>query len=239
MLGASCRVNFDAGADGRDGECAQIAGQLAYYPMDTTDVVDLTVLDRSGNDHTGTMQGSPPAVVAAGRVGEALDYSATSVTYVNVNTLSFDPTPGAAITVTLWFYRAGLPTPVNDVLVYVPVAPKLDLWLASAGELCINTGGGECWGNSTMPFIDRWIHAAVVFKNGISTLGSLYVDGVPAPLTCTQAACDRVRTIMPPVHLGGSDSYPWHGKLDEVRIYDRELSAAEIAQLYTGSTCAP
>lgn len=52
--------------------------------MDATDVVGTTVLDHSGNSMHGEIIGSPAPVISAGRIGEALDFTAVNRAYVDV-----------------------------------------------------------------------------------------------------------------------------------------------------------
>jgi len=40
-----------------------------------------------------------------------------------------------------------------------------------------------------------------------------------------------------PVELGGESDFPFHGMLDEVRIYNRALIASEVSTLYGGMAC--
>ena len=70
----------------------------------------------------------------------------------------------------------------------------------------------------------EWHHAAVVIQSGVAA--HAYFDGVQVG---TGAADDTVRTCTG-VILGSSnygEFYP--GALDNVRFYDRALSAAEVA----------
>jgi len=77
--------------------------------------------------------------------------------------------------------------------------------------------------------IGRWSHAAVVL-DGAANLLSFYVDGTLA---------DQIESP-PPIREGTSDLYmgKWlgparlfSGSIDDVAIYDRALSAAEVAEL--------
>jgi hypothetical protein len=60
----------------------------------------------------------------------------------------------------------------------------------------------------------------------------LYIDGKPAEVEITHdTLTDTIRTSKP-LRIGRrSPSAPFRGMIDEVRIYDRELTAAEIEQL--------
>jgi hypothetical protein len=89
---------------------------------------------------------------------------------------------------------------------------------------------------SATPLVtDRWYFLAGVYDASART-GSVYVDGVldngaqatntPVPATLpAQDACVQLAT-------GLNQMKNLTGALDEVRVYDRALSGAEIAKLY-------
>ncbi|MHB8971663.1 MAG: LamG-like jellyroll fold domain-containing protein [Pirellulaceae bacterium] len=71
--------------------------------------------------------------------------------------------------------------------------------------------------------LSGWNHIAVVYRNKQPTL---YLNGV-----YEKAGCKSTKTVHPLFDLGGSD-YGWYdGTLDEVRVYDRALTDAEIQVL--------
>lgn len=231
------------GASGDDAlDCSAITeGLLGYWPLDLADVSGSAIADRSGNGHDGTVVGSTQPTVIAGRVGEALDFAPTNRTYIDLPTVPLDSSPGASTTVVMWFWHDD--PDVNDVLVYLPeaMATRYDLWLNATRidevSLCVNTGENDCWGISDPGLLGRWVHVAAVFANGVSSFSTLYVDGVDAGATCRFNTCDVSRSAMGPLRLGGDDDrYPWKGKLDDVRVYDRALSADEVWRLYA---CTP
>jgi len=80
---------------------------------------------------------------------------------------------------------------------------------------------------------EQWYHVAVSFTNG--GLVEFYIDGIPAgsseQLTNFGILNDE------PVRIGGrKDGYSFfNGILDDVRLYDRALSAVQIEKLYNGN----
>lgn len=235
----ACRADFDVHVDaGTAGDtsdaCPPIAGLLAYFPMEQGDIVGNVLHDRSGNGHDGSIIGTPAAVLSPGQVGDALDFTATTTAYVDVGGLIIDQSDGAAVTVMGWVFEPAS-SPNEVVFDFPPPTIRYDVWLV-AQYLCVNTQGGECWG-LTGTFTGRWMHVAAILRNGLETTSALYVDGHPQTIGCSMASCSTSRTVMDPLRLGASDGYAFHGKLDEVRVYDRALSDAEIAALATGASC--
>jgi hypothetical protein len=237
----------DGGTDGTPPadatvDCNVTEGLQGYWPMDFDDVAGNLVEDVSGFGHNGMYtdgaEGMP--VLIGGRIGEALDFQGTTVAYVDLPSIPLAQVAGEANTVVLWFFQPA--SNPNEVIVYLPpgpgpAPPRYDLWITNDPgpvALCINSGQGDCWGTTDGVFVGRWVHVAVVFVNGPTTSGRLYVDGAPVAMTCVMAPCDQSRSAMMPVHLGGSDSaYDWHGKLDEVRFYNRALDDKEVQRLFS------
>jgi hypothetical protein len=71
--------------------------------------------------------------------------------------------------------------------------------------------------------LSGWNHVAIVYRNKQPTL---YLNGV-----YQKAGCKSAKTVRPAFNLGGTP-YGWFaGKLDDVRVYDRALTDAEIQRL--------
>jgi len=94
-----------------------------------------------------------------------------------------------------------------------------------------STSGGRALSTFT-PVADKWYHLVAV-RNAASGMHSLYVDGVhqssfqqclnpesTGPLTVGRARWERNKVDF------------WPGSVDEVRVWDRALSAADIKALY-------
>jgi hypothetical protein len=240
-LGACGRIDFDS-SDATiavDAGCVDIPGLRAYWPMNGGDITGSTLRDHVGGHH-GEIIGSPPMTLGPGKFDEALDSRATSMSHVEIASLTFPTAAGAANSVSLWFYREQAPS--SEVLVYIPEGARLDLWLVN-GDLCFNSGASDCWGTRDVTFYDRWVHVVAVFKNGIMSDNRMYVDGQAISNGCLYGPtvpCNGPSMLAGPFDLGGGSSYPWHGRIDEVRLYDRELTQSEIALLAANTGfCGP
>lgn len=95
----------------------------------------------------------------------------------------------------------------------------------------VNTpSGGEfiAAGHFT-PSVDRWYHLAVTRSGSVYTT---YVDGAPV---ASETNTRTVPNATAPLTIGQSESPPedlfMDGRLDEVQIYNRALTPAEIAEL--------
>ena len=76
----------------------------------------------------------------------------------------------------------------------------------------------------------QWLHAAAVYDGAAM---KLFLDGALVGSTAKSGALSQNPAV--PVWIGGNPteptSKPWRGRLDDVRIYDRALSADELKAL--------
>jgi len=245
VLAGCGRVGFDNPPDGGGtsndggGNCVDIPGLVSYWPMDDEDIVGTQIIDRLGTHHgTITTPVGSPAVKGMGKFAQALDWQMTTQSHVQFPSLVFSTTPGDAITVSLWFHRDR--EFLSEVLVYAPETPRVDFWLQD-NWTCFNTGGSDCWGVADADVYGHWVHAVLVFVNGIISDSKMYLDGSRVTESCVSLpsySCDAPAVPAAPFDLGGGDSYPFHGRMDEVRLYNRELTPAEVAVLYDGGVCS-
>jgi hypothetical protein len=250
--GGAPDARVDTGIAGDDGApdsptCTPVLnGLIGHWTMDVSTISGTSLADTSGNHYDGTLVGFAPPETAPGQFGDALVYPVASDAYVHVPVLPLDTTAGGVNTISMWFYRNG--QNVNDVLALLPNSPRYDLWLTSnpggAGTdtfLCINTGHNDCIGVEDDTLLDRWVHVVVVFVNGPTGQGKLYIDGQSRPATCLTSAgfasCTESAVAAAPVDLGGETDFYFHGMIDDVRIYDRALGAGEVSALYAGTAC--
>jgi len=79
--------------------------------------------------------------------------------------------------------------------------------------------------NTTLPTIDKWYHIAIAYDGAQATL---YIDGQIAdgPTAQTAPADNNA-----PLYIMGWSTYSTIGKLDDLRVYARELSQAEIQEI--------
>ncbi len=76
----------------------------------------------------------------------------------------------------------------------------------------------------------RWHHVALAFRSGVANGTTFYIDGQPVAVTNFTVAN---QTVAPTIAANGTVQY-FTGLIDNARIYNRVLSAAEIAALAKG-----
>lgn len=223
---------------------ALTSGLVGYWTFDGADTTSTTATDRSGSSNTGTLTGGP--TVTTGKLGQALSFDGTD-DYVSVSdATSLDLT--TAITVSAWVYgRSWANSEANFILA------KIDF---SAGEhrsyqFQVETDGklrfrfleqASSDGSATAPAAldtNRWYYVTATYdRSNIK----LYVDGALVNTTAETEALipnNNQLSIGRAVRDNDTDFGEWDGSLDEVRVYNRALSAAEIQSLYALGTSDP
>jgi PKD repeat protein len=196
------------------------AGLVAAYGFN--EGTGTTAGDSSGQGQTGTINGA--TWTTAGKYGNALSFiGATSRV-----TVPDSPVLGLTTGMTLeaWVYPTAAPTGWRaivhkDVDRYYLMASS-DTSNRPAIGATFGSGNQNVYGPATLP-TNTWRHLAATYDG---TLVRLFVDGVEvanAPQTSPITTSTAVLTI-------GADFYGeyFQGLIDELRIYNRALSATEI-----------
>ena len=218
------------------GEFAIIDGLVAYYPFEGS------AGDVSGNNHNGTVHGATLVADRFGTAEAAFDFDGTD-DYIEIpHEASFDFTE---FTISFWTHYSTLPTvPDPSTSGYYCAVSKAGVNLGNYTVRLTKSGGASyctlsyahgtstgnwntgCWENI---YRDQYYHIVVT----VSDEARIYYNGVHH---CTSSS------MPPPIQTNGnvligkydSASYPWHfnGIIDDVRFYNRALSASEIEDLH-------
>src|SRR5688572_16887742 len=195
---------------------AQTTGLVAAYSFDEPS--GLGVVDASGMGNNGQLDG--PTRTTSGRYGGALTFNgAGAVVRVN-DSASLDLMRG--MTLEAWVYPTAL-SGWRDVIYKGPD----DVYYLEASSGSAPAVGGKftsaLTGADDLP-LNTWSHLAGTYDG--STL-RLYVNGA---LVASQPENSNIGASTGPLTIGGDDLYGQYfaGRIDEVRIYNRALSLAEI-----------
>jgi chitodextrinase len=211
---------------------------VAYWPLNET--VGTTASDSSGLGNTGTLINSP--VWGAGKVGGGLLFDGTTK-YVNIpNSSSLSPTSNK-ITLEAWVY-ANTVTGTPQMIVSKPVSATTHVSPYFSYGLSILAGGKVQFAIASGPSTliraygasnlapNTWYHLAGVYSG---TNMTVYINGVAGTPVANTA---NLRTYTTPVRIGvnGGLGEPMNGTIDDVRIYSRALSQAEVVNDMNGVT---
>ena len=220
-------------------------GLVGHWTMDGPDVTT-TVTDRSGSNNHGYFRGGATSSARAiGKLGQALYFDALSEQYVGVGSgasLDLDGN-GGTMSVCAWINRADYAdnsmTLISDMNA-ANDATQYTIDVSPSGALSMLWGFGgfvESY-NQDSGFMANleWYHVCVIRVSDSSV--RMYVDGQSQTVTWSETERTIPSALQGTVSLGrpgdveDEDGPYWFGRMDDVRIYNRVLTAAEVKQLY-------
>ena len=217
-------------------------GLVGYWPMNEN--TGTVASDFSGNRNRGILTGGP--TWGEGKRGKALSFDANDDLVTAGTPASLNIT--GALTISAWIYprtfgssassfRGRIVDKENDFVsgysfsLYDPNTAGVP---NDTFALFINASGGNlnCFASNGSIVLRKWQHVAVTLDSSKNCIP--YVNGAKATTTAG--------FIMGSLPTSGSNSFvignnsgntrEFDGSLDEIRIYNRALSADEIKRLY-------
>ncbi len=183
-----------------------------------------TITDISATHHLGTLSGA--GWTAAGKYGSALTFNGSNAWVTIPDHATLDLTTGA--TVMAWVYPTALGG-YRTVAMKETAGGAAYYLYSGPGDLAMGGGGfggsyREISGGAALP-LNTWTHLATTYDGANIRV---YRNGTLVATLASTGAFDQSAS---PLRLGGNQTWGewWQGRIDEVRIYNRALSAAEIA----------
>jgi len=194
------------------------SGLVGYWKFD--EATGTVAHDYSGNNAVGTLSGSPIPTWVVGQVGGALGFNGSNM--VTLPNISLANMP---YTVSAWIYK----NDTNDFNIVGGGAGGINAnahYIVRGSRFYFGNYGCDVGGN--LPINSgQWYYVDFVMDS--SQKQSIYVDGsldAGPTMTCGyyQSYVDKIGSSC----CGGTGS----GIIDDIRIYNRALSASEIGAIY-------
>jgi hypothetical protein len=221
-------------------------GLVGYWSFNGPDFTH-RVYDRSGTgNHGDIVAGATTSVKAPGKVGQGLRV-VTGGAYATLQQ-AFGPPQR---TISAWIYplttggggfgqilsqyvgggswsfslcdtnASECPSTARTLEYYQGFSNTNGIWYSSADAIKLN----------------EWNHVVVTYdRTSTANVPILYIDGRPATVNTASTpigtADDGSGGLRVGVFYGSEESFKFNGTIDEVRLYDRILSADEVKQLY-------
>ena len=224
---------------------ALLSGPVGHWTFD--DGAGITAVDSSGNGHTATLVNGISWVT--GQIAGAISANGVNQ-YVAIPTIDLSTT--SAVTVTFWVNRTYSTTGghalVENSTDFNNSTTGFGLFPDDASCNGIMAGVNGNVGYSIncyqQPSSSVWHHFAVVYDKTQSgnRQTALYVDGVFQPPTQNEYTASNTNSFgNNPTYLfsqGGTQEFD-AGEMDDLQIYNRALSAAEIQGSYLAGSGSP
>jgi len=224
-LDATSNPDGDAPADAN----LVTMGLVAWYKMDSLSPIE----DSSGHGHTGTCTSCPDLV--PGKIGSGFEFNGVSELVTVASTAELNTTAG--FTVAFWVQFDMLPGNSYSC----PVSKVFGAGNANSWQLCYEaaqtawmfgaqtTSGFTFLRRTPGPATDVWIHSAITYDGSTRRI---WLNG--ASVIDQSGAAIMFDTM--PIAIGadleaGQPGSQFRGIVDDVRIYNRVLTAAELTLL--------
>jgi len=222
----------------------EVAGRQAHWKLDETS--GLSAADSSGNGNTGVLQNGPTWVPA--RIGTGLSFdgsptggddvlnagSGTSVrnlgaitvaAWIKVGSAGEAGTPGRIV------HKATGTAPLNGWQFVTQAANQLGFAVDYTTTDLVRVSDADAF------TLGGWHHVAVTWDGSTSAANVImYVNGtaIASYATTTDATGNRVSDQSANIYLGNEPggARTLDGSLDDVRVYNRVLSLAEIRSIH-------
>jgi hypothetical protein len=211
-----------------------LAGLWTMDGVDTNWKTD-TETDRSGNGNTGTLVNlSTTTTPIAGKIGQAFYFTGSNSAYIDAGLAG---NFSGNFTAVAWVKKA---SPITGNYTIMGnrnnQTSGWQLEVNNAAHLTVRAlnGGSQpsVAGSVAIP-VNQWTMVAATVSDTSTNGTKLYVNGsldTQGTLTSTPATGSQPFRID---YIGvGSGGASWDGGIDEVRLYNRVLSASELKQLY-------
>ncbi len=211
---------------------AQSTGPVAAYAFNETS--GTTASDSSGNGNNGTLTNGP--VFVAGKNGNAVSLDGVN-DYVNLgNPVSLQI--NTSLTVSAWINASSFPSDDaavvskrGNAIVGYQLDTTIDKGPRTIGFKLANSSGGKMsrYGATALQ-LNQWYHIAGVYNAATQTvdvyLNAQLNNGVlVGPVTSSQQNSSLSAVIG---RKSGNSGFEFAGKIDDLRIYNRALTQAEI-----------
>lgn len=219
--------------DGSERNCDPVlVAEWRLEETSWTGAVD-EVIDSTGNNYHGQRltNASPSDTLPAisGAEGTCA-YGRFSSGSIAIDGLPLSTSSGEKTTVSFWMRWDG----TNGSM---PIGwSYYDLWFYN-GSFGFNTWNNDVYGVSSAGLQNTWRHITAEFTNGsgVVTSNRLWIDGVEQTLgQRIGSPTTAYRSVGSALRIGGavnSNSYFFHGSIDEVRVYSHSLNSSQIATI--------
>src|SRR3989344_2019060 len=229
-------------------------GLIGYWTFDGKDTpwtsaTAATTLDKSGNFATGTLTSmSQSTSPTPGKIGQGLNFDGVN-DYVNTSAKAFAFERTDKFSIAMW-YKLSKPITTTSPTLFGNIAGA-----GNRGYALGFKGAGECSSTTKIGFVlistwsscnklvacttnnhpsFGWHHVVSTYDGSSQTTGvKIYIDNVSYAITSVANGLTATTVNNLAMRIGDDQTSDYfRGIIDDVRVYNRVLSANEVTQLY-------
>jgi len=142
--------------------------------------------------------------------------------------------PTEALSVSVWVYRTGDGTGSVPGIVHTSTRAGFNgyvLYYVPGENVVKFSIGDTSWGTAITDgdlSLNTWTHLMGIWSGSVV---AIYVDGVLQSTTASKSTIDYVASVITDIGFYGTD-YEFEGSIDEVAIWNRDLSVSELLEVY-------
>jgi len=180
---------------------------------------------------------NPTGIKAQMFWNQAASFAGNNTSYVSVpNSTSINLT--GSFTLEAWVNPTTFAVFSRGVIAkggFLGTTLRYGIRILSAGRITINTAGSPRCTTKTAIQLNVWSHISVTY-NSTSNEFKMYLNGILDTSAVVVGATPPSNTDSLFIGISGS-STPYNGQLDEVRIWNREISSSEVNSNFRTSLC--
>ena len=186
--------------------------------------------DSSGKGNTGTLtsMSSPPTATSGwgvGKFGKALLFDGVNDTVTIAHTAALTP---SIVSLFAWVYVTATPGVYQNIIIKEDPTFGYQMFLAATTRnLTWYSDASAIVSSGVAVPLNTWTHVGIV---GSGASGKFFINGVQVATGSMTVSTGSTGQLS--IGAWRATSNPFNGKIDDVRVYNRALTAAEITKIY-------
>ena len=209
------------------------SGMTGFWKLD--EGLGVTTADSSVNGNTGTLVNNP--LWTTGVLGGALTFDGAT-TLVDIAGTTVYATQNAPFSFSAWFNLTNFTTAAPVIMtIRTDTGHPWHVLISNLGAyLGLSVGSFGTWvtiKTDLIPSLGDWHHVVATYNGtgtGVIANFQIFLDDVAQPLSAAGGYSNQPNQSRIGDSTGSGNQ--WTGQIDDVRLYNRILGAADIARLY-------